>query len=174
MSAGAEQSVSRDELAEALEQVAANRASAGELVTALAGLVCTLRGCVWLEGELRLELAAELGGVSVNLYTEHGGVRERVLAPVTLVIPLDELDVALQGAPALFAPLRMRHHKGKLIFVKKGVTVTVPPPHIVVASDSLVAIDDNPHEKPTVKKPAFVLPDHLESGARLRSDRDET
>ena len=81
-----------------------------------------------------MELAGHPDGVKVDLYTEQGSVRERAIAPVVIGIPLDELDVALQAVPGLFAPLRMRHHKGKLVFTKRGVAATLPPPEIEVSS----------------------------------------
>lgn len=121
-----------------------------------------------------MELAGHPDGVKVDLYTEQGSVRERAIAPVVIGIPLDELDVALQAVPGLFAPLRMRHHKGKLVFTKRGVAATLPPPEIEVSSDSLVSkVDNNPHEKTTVKQPAYVLPVALRSGTHVRSNRDD-
>jgi hypothetical protein len=86
-----------------------------------------------------MELVSDPDGVKVDLYTEQGSVRERALAPVVLGIPLDELDVALQAVPNLFAPLRMRHHKGKLVFTQRDIAATLPPPEIEVSSDSLIS-----------------------------------
>ncbi len=141
---------------------------------ALAAVLQVLRRCSWLDGDLRMELAHAPPGVTVHLYTEQGGIRERALAPVTLAVTLDELDVALQAAPELLAPLRMRHHKGRLVFTQTGIAATTPPPLIEVALESLVnKVDCNPHEKATRKQPAYVLPDPLRSGTHLRKDSDD-
>jgi len=171
----AEASPTREEMTAIFERFAgAVPSTAALVVAALADASQTLRSCAWLEGELRIELAGEADGVTVHLYTEQGGLRERVLAPVTVTITLDELDVALQAAQGLFAPLRMRHHKGKIVFTQTGVAVTLPPPEIEVASESLASgLDENPHLKATVKQPVYVLPTPQRSGTHLKSDVDD-
>ena len=174
ISVGGERSLARDEMEARLMRVAASAHAAVEMATALAEVVRVLQHCSWLEGSVRLELVSDRDGVKVDLYTEQGSVRERALAPVVLGIPLDELDVALQAVPDLFAPLRMRHHKGKLVFTQRGIAATLPPPEIEVSSDSLLSkVDNNPHEKKTVKQPAYVLPVSLRSGTRLRRTPDD-
>lgn len=164
----AKRSPTRDEVGAALAALAAAPGSAEEIAVRLSELVDMLRDSAWLDGELRIEVAREGMGASVNLYVEQGAVRERALPAAVFAIPLDELDVALQASQLLFAPMRMRHHKGKVIFNRSGVAGTIPPPEIVVAPDSLASSVENPHEKVTAKQPAFVLPDALESGKRLR------
>ncbi len=167
-------SPTQDEMAATLARVAEGAHSAAGIATALADFLRLLRPCSWLDGDLRMELADHRGGVAVHLFTDRGGVRERALAPVTLAISLDELDVALQGTLGLFAPLRMRHHKGKIVFTQTGIVETLLPPQIEVSSESLVStVDSNPHEKPTVKRPAYVLPEALRSGVHLRKDSDD-
>jgi hypothetical protein len=105
-----------DEMAAILERVAASARSARGMATALADVMRVLRHCAWLGGNLRMELAGDAEAVAVHVYADQGAVRERVLRPVMLAVSLDELDVALQGMAGLFAPLRMRHHEGRLIF----------------------------------------------------------
>lgn len=163
----------RDEIAAALAGLAGAGRSAGELALELAEIASALRVCPWLEGDLRIELATDGDGVALDCYSEQGAVRERALAAVSLCIALDELDVALQASQDRFSPLRMRHHKGKLIFAHGVVVATVPPPEIVVSSESLApAISENPHEKTTLKQPAYALPDPLQSATRRRRTPD--
>jgi hypothetical protein len=170
----AERSPTQDEMAAILVRVAESAHSAAGIATALADFVRVARHCSWLDGDLRMEISDHRGEVAVHLFTDRGAVRERALAPVTLAISLDELDVALQGALGLFAPLRMRHHKGKLVFTQTGIAATLPPPEIEVSSECLVStVDSNPHEKQTAKWPAYVLPDALRSGVHLRKDPDD-
>jgi hypothetical protein len=172
--AGARRSPTQAEMSAALSEIAASRRSAGEIATALGDLVGVLWTCAWLEGDLRMELEGDPMGVTLALYTEQGAVRERALPAVTLPIALDELDVALQAAHGRMAPLRMRHHKGKLIFTQSGVAATLPPPDVVVSVESLTPeAAENPHEKETRKQPRYALPKALQSGTHLRNTPDE-
>jgi hypothetical protein len=167
----AERSPTKDEMGALLVRIGASPQSALGIVASLADAVRALRGCAWLDGEPGMELTSEPGGVTVQLYAEQGAVRERVLPPMTIPLPLDELDVAAQGAPELFAPLRMQHHEGKLVFTLTGIAPVRPPPQ--VATESLLSRDPNPHEKPTVKQPPYIMPDALRSGTHARSDPEQ-
>ncbi len=53
----------------------------------------------------------------MSLYTERDGACEEALSPVVLAVTLEDLRVALQPTPALFAPLHMSRDTGALVFV---------------------------------------------------------
>lgn len=172
--AASEESPTQDEMGAMLARVATSARSAEGIAKALSGVVGMLLRCSWLEGALRMELVGDPQSVTVHFYTEQGSVRERALTAATFAISLDELDVALQGASALFAPLRLRHHKGKLVFTQAGLADTLPPPDIEVSSESLVSdVDTNPHVKATVKQPPFVMPPRTPSGTHRRGGSND-
>jgi hypothetical protein len=160
--ASTERAPTHDEMTSLLRSIA-DAARPGEGCTkSLAGVVRVLRRCPWLDGELRMELAASGAMTTVHLFSEQGGVRERALPAVTMDVPLDEIEEALHHAPDLFAPLRMHHHKQRLVFTLGGNAATVPPPAIEVGAESME------HERPTVKRPAFVMPEAFRSGQHRR------
>jgi hypothetical protein len=148
-----ENPASRDELEELLRRVAAASRPGQAYSRQLASVVRLLRRSAWLEGELRMELAADGATTVVHLFAEQGGVRERALQAATLDVPLDEIEEALHHAPDLFAPLVMRHHKQRLVFTANGTAHTVHPPVVEIGHESL------PHERPTMKRAAYVPPE---------------
>lgn len=87
------------------EECAALLAKLGELAdgAAVAPILLTLFTRVavlsrWLDGDLAVEMSAADGGTRVSVSSElGGGMRERVLAPVTLRVALEELASALDG-----------------------------------------------------------------------------
>jgi hypothetical protein len=159
-----ERAPTQDEMASFLRSVAAAACPGEGCAKSLAGVVRVLRRCPWLDGELRMELAANGSLTTVHVFSEQGGVRERILPAVDMDLPLDEIEETLHHAPDLFAPLRMHHHKQRLVFAIGGDVTTVRPPAFEVGAESMS------HERPTVKRPAFVLPEAFRSGQHRKHD----
>jgi hypothetical protein len=156
---------SLDEMRRVFERVAANARAGGGAAKAIAAAVAMLRRAPWLEGELRIEVAGDERSATVDLFTELGGVRERLFAAVTLAVPMADFAAGVRGSAELFSPLALREHAGKLVLTPASTAATVPPPLIEVADDCL---DWDPHKMPTVKRPAFVMPEAFRSGGHKK------
>jgi hypothetical protein len=94
-------------------QIAEPGAGCPKLLMALARLA----GQDWLEGgELRVELAGDDASTTIIVMCDYGfGIRERLLSPVELPVPLDEFSRALELSPKLVLPLRITDEEGKII-----------------------------------------------------------
>lgn len=152
----------RDEMSLLLQNVAATARPRRSSLRALGQVIGVLRRCPWVDGDLRMELAPDGAKTAVHLYTEHGGVRERVLSSVAFPLGFEEVDWGLAETPELFAPLVLERRDGKLVFTPPGAASTALPPQLEVAAES------TPHERPTVKRPAYVLPEAYRSGKHRR------
>ena len=101
--------ISREECAALLARIAA-MPSAKLASRALLGLIGRLAtpACVWLEGELAVELFEEDGATKVRVMSEIGaGLRERVLPVVIMAQPLDALLVGFERRRELVTFLRL-------------------------------------------------------------------
>jgi hypothetical protein len=161
-SVGVERAPTREEMTELLKSVAATARPRRSSLRALAQVVRVLRRCPWLDGELRMELAPDGEQTAVHLYVERGAIRERVLVPVHFPLAFEEVDWGVAEVPELFAPLKPLRHEGRLIVSASGTAATTLAPRVEVAGES------TPHEAPTVKRPAYVLPEAYPSGKHHR------
>jgi hypothetical protein len=156
-----------DEMRRVFERVAANARPGGGAAKALAAAIAMLHRCPWLEGELRMELDGDDRAATLDVFTEHGGVRERLFPALTLGVPMADLASSVLRAPDLFAPLQIREHAGKLVLTPSSTAATVPPPLIELADDCL---DWDPHKMPTVKRPVYVMPEAYRSGSHKKRE----
>ena len=118
----------------------AETARPGEGATrALSHVIRVLRRCPWLDGELRMVLAADGPSTDIHLFADHRCGSERVLRTVSIDVPLDEIEEVVHHAPGFFAPLMMRRGPGGLVFTAHG-------------SDGAIATDTFPPERPTRKR----------------------
>lgn len=79
-------------------------------VTTLLALFAQLSSpsCLWLEGDLAVELYEEDEGVRVRVLEEvGGGMRERILKAVTFRMPLSEVLSEIYETPELLGDLRI-------------------------------------------------------------------
>jgi len=141
-----------------LERVAAGARPGPGGARALAEAIAVLRHCTWVEGDLRLEIEGEADGATstLHVFSEQGGVRERLFPGAELATPFVDLAAAIEGYRELFQPLAVGERAGKIVLAESGSTMTVPPPLVEIADDSL---DWDPHRRPTVKRKAFILPE---------------
>lgn len=138
---------SRHELEELLVSVAGTSRPGEGFTRALSHVVRMLRRCPWLEGELRMELTADGASTVIHLYSDHRGVRERVLRAVTIDVPLDEIEEVVHHAPDFFAPLLMRRHASRLVFTADGIGAEIATQEAF------------PPERPTRKRASFLIPE---------------
>lgn len=160
--AESERAPTRDEMTALLWSAVAEVRPRASSLKVLANLVRVLQRCPWVDGDLRMELEADADQTIVHLYTEHGGVRERVLPSAGLPLPFGEIDWSMAETPDFFAPLRLLRRDGKLLFTTTGAAPTGLPPHVEIAAES------TPHETPTVKRPVYVMPEAFRSGKQRR------
>lgn len=111
----------------------------------------------WLEGELQVDFSADAPETTtISFYAVLGvGIRERLFAPVTLSVPIDEFQRAVVLQPEAVAPLTARQGLNRLTLAKglrvrdrdiadfeleeqalgDGERITAPPPPLVIAGE---------------------------------------
>lgn len=63
------------------------------------------RGCHWIDGDVRVELAGDHERTTLDVYADLGGVCERMLPTVVFEAPLREFEAFIASAPAALEPL---------------------------------------------------------------------
>jgi hypothetical protein len=125
--------------------------------------VALLSGADWMEGELHVELADEHGATRLDVFTEHAGVRERVLPSASFPVPIEEFRAAIREHTELVAPLVARSSEdGGRIVLRPPRAGTVPPPCFEVSEESMS------FERPTVRRKNPLAPEAFRSGAQPR------
>jgi hypothetical protein len=99
--------------------------------------------CDWLEGDLRIEIAAEGDSCRFKVTTELGlGMQERVIAPFVVSVPLIELTRAVELVPRMVLPLAVAARDERRLVLSVSARVrksTMPPPAISIAEECLIA-----------------------------------
>lgn len=121
-------------------------------VTSLLALFAQLGSpaCLWLEGDLAVELFEEDDGLRVRVLEEVGaGLRERVLPTVTLRMRLADVLSEIYETPELLGDLRIERVSSRCAMLLLGgeeevpssvfeiseTCLSVPPPPIASTSD---------------------------------------
>lgn len=92
-------------------------------VTTLLALLAQIGSpsCLWLEGDLAVELFEEDDGVRIRVLEEvGGGLRERVLPTVTLRMPLSEVLSEVYETPELLGDLRIERVSSRCAMLLLG------------------------------------------------------
>lgn len=111
----------------------------------------------WVEGELQVDFSADAPETTtISFYAVLGvGIRERLFAPVTLSVPIDEFQRAVVLQPDAVAPLTARQGLNRLTLAKgmrvrdrdiadfeleeqalgDGERITAPPPPLAIAGE---------------------------------------
>ncbi|MDB4935408.1 MAG: hypothetical protein JWP87_2380 [Labilithrix sp.] len=114
--------LSRDECAALLGRIAkvsSDRSASRSLLAVLARLATP--ACIWLEGELAVELFEEEGGTKVRVMSEIGaGLRERVLPGVTFAHELDALLAGFHTRRDLTTVLRLERVSARCALLLAG------------------------------------------------------
>lgn len=77
--------------------------------------------CLWLEGDLAVELFEEEEGLRIRVLEEvGGGLRERVLPTVTLRMPLSEVLSEVYETPELLGDLRIERVSSRCAMLLLG------------------------------------------------------
>jgi hypothetical protein len=83
--------------------------------------------CLWLEGDLAVELFEEDDGLRVRVLEEvGGGMRERVLPTVTVRMPLSEVLSEVYETPELLCDLRIERVSSRCAMLLLGAEEEVP------------------------------------------------
>jgi hypothetical protein len=114
--------------------------------------------CDWIDGDLRIEIIGD-GEVSVvEVLTDLGaGMRERVLPPFTLKVPLRELTASMERVPHMIAPLALTSRSTRRLVLSATAEVrrsSSPPPFIAIGDESLASALPPPTRTPSVPPPA--------------------
>lgn len=108
--------------------------------------------CGWLEGALRVELAAEKDGTRVDLETDlGGGTRERILPAFVMNAPIEEFRTALHRAPRIVGSLQVHAPSERQLVLSASAETrmtSAPPPSVQIAPDSLYARAPAPPKVP--------------------------
>lgn len=110
----------------------------------------------WLEGELQVDFTGDVTATTLSFYAVLGiGIRERIVPPVTLPVPIDEFQRAIVLQPESIAPLRARQGLNRLTLalgtsvrdrdipdfeleaqaLGDGERITAPPPPLVLEEE---------------------------------------
>lgn len=83
--------------------------------------------CLWLEGDLAVELFEEDSGVRVRVLEEAGaGLRERILPTVTLRMPLGDVLTEIYETPELLGDLRIERVSSRCAMLVLGGDEAIP------------------------------------------------
>ena len=97
--------------------------------------------CSWIDGDLCVDLLADADETIIEVATElGGGLRERLLSPMSLRAPIAEFVRAIDRVPHLIAPLVVRAKSPRRVSLSATETLrrtSFPPPPIEIASESL-------------------------------------
>jgi hypothetical protein len=88
--------------------------------------------CVWLAGDLRVDLIARGDGILFEVWTELAGVSvDRVYLPMAIDVPLDEFAGTLGRIPQMVEPLRIAELGAERIVLRMTCQHgTRPPPQL--------------------------------------------
>ena len=101
--------------------------------------------CLWLEGDLAVELFEEDDGVRVRVLEEvGGGMRERVLPTITLRMPLSEVLAEVYETPELLGDLRIERVSSRCAMLLLGSEDEVVPSSAFEISETCLSIPPPP------------------------------
>jgi hypothetical protein len=104
----------------------------GPLVLLLFGRLGTVAGA-WLDGELRIELAADGEGTTFDMVNTLGfGMAERVFPRFRFAVPLGEFEGAMARVPEIIWPLTLEKREGSVTLsaTRRVRMSTMPPPGV--------------------------------------------
>ncbi len=147
-----------------------------KVLVALARLATT--ECVWLEGDLRIEVEGDEHETAINVLVEMGyGYRERVFPTTRMRVPFDEFARAVRLVPRLIAPLRVQEKSGRLLLTagQDARRSTAPPPPVDIDEGSLLEALAPPAVRRDVAPPTFARqrPSTRPTVARMAAVRPE-
>jgi hypothetical protein len=125
-------------------------------VTTLLALFAQLGSpaCLWLEGDLAVELFEDDDGLRVRVLEEAGaGLRERVLPTITLRLPLSEVLSEIYETPELLGDLRIERVSSRCAMLLIGGEEEVPSSVFEISETCL-----------SVPPPPVTSPDDLDRG----------
>lgn len=97
--------------------------------------------CGWIDGDLCIDLSADADQTVIEASTElGGGLRERILAPMSFRAPIEEFVRAIDRVPHAIAPLAIRSRSPARIALSATEALrrtTAPPPAIEISTESL-------------------------------------
>jgi hypothetical protein len=155
------------ELLAHLAAISAPNTGAAKTLIVLSHMATT--ACSWIDGDLSIELVADGESTVVEVATDlGGGLRERVLSPMTFRVPIQEFARAIERLPHVIAPLVIRSRSPRRVSLSATEVLrrtTAPPPPIQIASDSLFALTPPAAAKDASAGPgASVPPEDVDSG----------
>ena len=148
-----------------LSEICAPNTGAAKVLLVISRIATT--ACGWIDGDLRVDVAADGDRTLIEVSTElGGGLRERVLPPMSFRAPLVEFIRAIERVPHAIAPLaiRGRSPEGVALSATEATRrTTAPPPPIEISSESLFA---NTSEPATAKETGSqtVPPTDIDAG----------
>jgi hypothetical protein len=126
-------------LLDQIAKVAAPNQGAPKLLLLLARMATT--ACDWVDGDLRIEMVGDGDVTVVETMSElGGGMKERVLPPFSMNVPLSEFVRAVERVPHMIAPLLTKAVSPRRVVFSASEEVrktTVPPPRVEIGEASL-------------------------------------
>jgi hypothetical protein len=155
-------------LLEHLAAISAPDTGAAKALIVFARMATT--ACDWIDGDLCIDLVGEAASTTIEAVTQlGGGLRERLLPPTRMRVPIGEFARAIDRVPHMVAPLVVRArsaHRVSLSATDHVRRTTGPPPPIEIATASLfvrapsvVALDPE-----AIEPPAASLTSDVDAG----------
>jgi hypothetical protein len=150
-----------------LAAISAPNTGAAKVLIVLARMATT--ACSWIDGDLFIELLANEDTTVIQVATElGGGLRERLLSPISFRVPMAEFARAIERVPHVIAPLAIRAKSPRRVSLSATEVqrrTTAPPPPIEISSDSLFVRASPPVSTESNETPSPSLPpDDIDSG----------
>jgi hypothetical protein len=150
-----------------LAAISAPNTGAAKALIVLSHMATTT--CTWIDGDLSIELVADGESTVVEVATDlGGGLRERVLSPMTFRAPIGEFASAIERLPHVIAPLVIRSRSPRRVCLSATEVLrrtTAPPPPIEIASDSLFGLSPPAPAREVGAGPSTsVPPEDVDSG----------
>jgi hypothetical protein len=126
-------------LLDQIAKVAAPNQGAPKLLILLARMATN--ACDWIDGDLRIEMVGDGDVTVVETMSElGGGMKERILPPFSMNVPMTEFVRAVERVPHMIAPLITKTVSPRRVVFSASEEVrqtTVPPPRVEIGEASL-------------------------------------
>ncbi|MCA9589174.1 MAG: hypothetical protein KC657_27880 [Myxococcales bacterium] len=130
-----------------MERLAKPEQGAPKILSAIARIAAS--ECVWMDGDLRVEIDGDAQRTSIAVLSELGaGFREAVFPRLKLDVPLEEFSRAIRLAPQLYAPLVQVKHPTRIVLVGAAASTGSLAPPVEIAEESM-----RRSLPPTVRRP---------------------
>jgi hypothetical protein len=149
-----------------LSEICAPNSGAAKVLLVFSRMATT--ACGWIDGDLCIDLLANAEVTVIEASTElGGGLRERILPPMSFRAPIAEFVRAIDRVPHVIAPLAIRMRSPMRVALSATEALrrtTAPPPPIEISTDSLFAQTPSLATDKDTMLPTTLPPSDIDAG----------